>query len=560
MTSGAGEQEQGPQTILLDELEQMEDDAALELPAAGPANLAYILYTSGSTGRPKGVEIEHGSALALLRWARRTFSVAERAAVLASTSVGFDLSVFELFLPLSTGGTVVLVEDALRLGEGDARGITLINTVPSAMAELVRLGALPASVRTVCLAGERLPARLAAAVHGALPGVRLLNLYGPTEATTYATWAEVRTSEGGGEPAIGRPVDGTRVWLLDAGLMPVPPGVAGELCLAGVGLARGYAMRPDLTAERFVPLPDPDPQAVPGARLYRTGDLARWRPDGRLELIGRLDEQVKLRGFRIEPGEVEAALLAVPGVRAAAVVLRQMSAENRRLVAYVAGEPGEIAPQALREHLAARLPAPFVPSVFVILPRLPLTPHGKVDRRALAALALPAEAGTEGFVPPRDAVEEGLAAVWAEVLEQAGDWEGGAIGAIGIADDFFALGGHSLLATRVLARVREVFGVALPLRDLFAAPTLAGLAERVRAAASVGSEALLRHDPALDGVPAPLSFAQERFWLASRLEPGSPAYNLAGAARLRGPLRADTLRRAFAEIVRRHAILRTRYP
>ncbi len=541
--------------VLLDDLEPIEEDGALELPAVGPANLAYVLYTSGSTGRPKGVEIEHGSALALLRWARRTFSVVERTAVLASTSVGFDLSVFELFLPLSTGGTVVLVEDALQLGEGDGPGITLINTVPSAMAELVRLGALPASVRTVCLAGERLPARLAAAVHGALPGVRLLNLYGPTEATTYATWAEVRADADGGEPAIGRPVDGTRVWLLDAGLMPVPPGVAGELCLAGAGLARGYAMRPDLTAERFVPLPEP--QTVPGARLYRTGDLARWRTDGRLELIGRLDEQVKLRGFRIEPGEVEAALLAVPGVRAAAVVLRQTSVENRRLVAYVAGEPGEIAPQTLREHLAARLPAPFVPSVFVVLPRLPLTPHGKVDRRALAALPLAAEAEAEGFVPPRDAVEEGLAAVWAEVLEQAGDWEGGAIGA---GDDFFALGGHSLLATRVLARVREVFGVALPLRDLFAAPTLVGLAERVRAAASVGSEAVLRHDPALDGVPAPLSFAQERFWLASRLEPGSPAYNLAGAARLRGPLRADTLRRAFAEIVRRHDILRTRYP
>ncbi|HEX3526368.1 MAG TPA: amino acid adenylation domain-containing protein [Thermoanaerobaculia bacterium] len=535
--------------VLLEDLEDAEG-APLELAAVGPEHLAYVLYTSGSTGRPKGVEIEHGSALAMLRWARRVFGPAERAAVLASTSVGFDLSVFELFLPLSTGGTVVLVEDALQLGDGGAAGVTLVNTVPSAMAELVRLGALPASVRTVCLAGERLPAHLAAAVHAALPGVRLLNLYGPTEATTYATWAAVRAGDGGGEPSIGRPVDGTRVWLLDDGLVPVPPGVAGELCLAGAGLARGYAMRPDLTAERFGP--DPDPQAVFGARLYRTGDLARWRMDGRLELIGRRDEQVKLRGFRIEPGEVEAALLACSGVRAAAVVLRH-SAENRRLVAYVAGEPQGIAAPALREHLAARLPAPFVPSAFVILPRLPLTPHGKVDRRALAALPLPAEAEAEGFVPPRDAVEEGLAAIWAEVLEQDP-------AALGTGDDFFALGGHSLLATRVLARVREVFGVALPLRDLFAAPTLAGLAERVRAAAPGVSEAVLRRDPALDGSPAPLSFAQERFWLADRLQPGSPAYNLAGAARLRGPLRPDTLRRAFGKIVLRHAVLRTRYP
>jgi amino acid adenylation domain-containing protein len=517
--------------------------------AGGPGaarRLAYILYTSGSTGRPKGVEIEHGSALALLRWARRTFAPDERAAVLAATSLGFDLSVFELFLPLSTGGTVILVENALRLADR-VEAPTLINTVPSAMSELVRLKTLPASARTVCLAGERLAASLADAVHRLLPGVRLLNLYGPTEATTYSTWAAVMPGEESGrEPSIGRPIGGTRVLILDRGLRPVPVGAPGELCLAGAGLARGYSRRPDLTAERFVP--DGTAGGGAGARLYRTGDRARWRPDGCLELLGRLDQQVKLRGFRIEPGEVEAALAAHPAVREAAVMVRRGDAD-RRLVAYVAGVPG-LDPASLREHLAAHLPAPLVPSVFIVLDRLPLTPNGKVDRRVLAALPLPALAApaeSDDFVPPRDALEEALAAIWSEVLAR---------GRIGAGDDFFALGGHSLLALRVAARVREALGVDLPLRDLFEAPKLAGLAERVRRARRGSAPPLRAGGP---GEPAPLSFAQERFWLASLLEPGAPAYHLAGAARLRGALRPAALAGALAEIVARHAVLRTRY-
>jgi amino acid adenylation domain-containing protein len=516
----------------------------------GPGRLAYILYTSGSTGRPKGVALEHAGALALLRWADPVFSDADLAGVLASTSIGFDLSVFELFLPLSRGGTVLLVPDALHAGT--ATGVTLINTVPSAMTELVRLGAVPPTVRVVCLAGERLPGSLAAAVHRAAPGTRVLNLYGPTEATTYSTWFEV----GPGlhrEPAIGWPVAGTRAHLLDHRLRLQPVGVVGELFLAGAGLARGYVGRPDLTAERF--LPDPwSPE--PGGRLYSTGDLARRRPDGVLELLGRRDQQVKIRGFRIELGEVEAALTSHPAVREAAVEVREevsdsLLAGDRRLVAWVVGEGGEPDPMALRDHLTGLLPGPMVPSVIVPLDALPLTRNGKVDRRALASRPLPDEGrnGAAGYVPPRNSIEESLCAVWAEVLGRE---------RVGIHDDFFLLGGHSLLATRVLARIGELFQADLPLRDLFEATTPAALAERLRNTSRGRTAPPIRHGA--PGETIVLSFAQERFWFLHRLEPDTPAYNVAGAVRVRGPLRIAALERTLGEIVRRHQVLRTRFP
>ncbi|HKH48540.1 MAG TPA: amino acid adenylation domain-containing protein, partial [Thermoanaerobaculia bacterium] len=520
---------EGVRTVLLDALQDETGPLPAALPAPDPRRLAYILYTSGSTGRPKGVALEHAGALALLRWAGRVFTAGELEGVVASTSIGFDLSVFELFLPLSRGGTVVLVPDALHAGA--APGVTLINTVPSAMAELVRLGAVPPTVRVVCLAGERLPGELAAAVHRAVPGCRVLNLYGPTESTTYSTWFEV-APENGREPAIGWPVDGTRVHLLDRRLRPLPIGVAGELFLAGAGLARGYVGRPDLTAERFVP--DPwSPQ--PGGRLYRTGDLGRWRPDGVLEILGRLDQQVKLRGFRIELGEVEAALTTHPAVRDAAVEVRGDAAGDRRLVAWVV--PAGLDPAALRDHLAARLPGPMVPSTFVSLEALPRTPNGKVNRRALAARPLPEEGPAAGYVPPRNSVEDSLAAVFAEVLGRE---------QVGAQDDFFALGGHSLLATRVLARVGELFRVDLPLRDLFEAPTPTGLAERLRNTARGRTAPPIRRGIAGGpDEPVVLSFAQERFWFLHRLEPETPAYNVAGAVRIRGPLRIASLEQAL---------------
>ncbi len=560
----------------------------------GPGGeVAYLIYTSGSTGRPKGVAIEHSSAVRLVAWAGKTYSPEELSGVLASTSINFDLSIFEIFVPLSFGGTVILADNALALPTLPAAGeVTLINTVPSAMAALLDLGPLPPQVRTVNLAGEPLRRSLAERVYAA--GVeKLWNLYGPSEDTTYSTGSVVERGRGphplspspislpppagrggthaepfrelateasttsplsrgwvggrwerrtGGEdprpePAIGWPVAGSRAYVVDAALQPLPIGVPGELCLGGGGLARGYLGRPDLTAERFVPDP------FSGGRLYRTGDLARRRPDGSLEYLGRLDHQVKIRGFRIEPGEIEAVLLSHLGVREAVVVAREGA-----LVAYVS-LTSETPEAELAAYLRSRLPAPFVPSAFVVLPALPLTPNGKVDRKALPA---PERIGPETFEEPAGPIEEALAGIWAEVLgcERVGRHE-----------SFFELGGHSLLATRVLVRISRQLGTDLPMGMLFEAPTVAALAGRISAA---GGEAppplfpvLLPHEGRED---LPLSFAQQRLWFLHQLQPGSVAYNLPGVVLLAGRLDVAALAAALGMIQRRHEALRTVFP
>jgi amino acid adenylation domain-containing protein len=452
------------------------------VPLAAPGNLAYVLYTSGSTGRPKGVAIEHRGPVARMLWAREAFLAEELAGVLAATSICFDLSVFELFVPLSWGGAVVLADNALALpGLAEAAAVTLVNTVPSAMAELAE-GRLPPGPLTVNLAGEALQVRLAERLHRHPQVRRVLNLYGPSEDTTYSTFVEV--PRGVERMTVGRPLAGTRARVLDAGLRPVPAGVAGELCLAGAGLARGYLGRPDLTAERFVP----DGSGAPGGRLYRTGDVARWLTGGEIELLGRLDHQVKVRGFRIEPGEIEAALYRHPALREAAVV-PQGEGGDRRLVAYVVPHPpqGETPPAAeeLRRFLGERLPAHMVPAAFVTLDGLPRTGNGKLDRRSLPDPGKPEREGS--FVAPRSTLEEILAGIWTEVLQT---------GPIGVHDSFFSVGGHSLKAFQVLSKVRASFGVELPVRSLFEAPTVAGLAvtvvkELARQAGADGLDALM---------------------------------------------------------------------
>ncbi len=425
------------------------------------AGLAYVIYTSGSTGRPKGVAIEHRSAVALLRWAAEVFPAEDLAGVFAATSVCFDLSVFEIFLPLARGGAVILGDDALALaGLPAAERVTLINTVPSAMEELLRLEAVPRSVRTVNLAGEPLVPALVDRIYESTGAGRVFDLYGPSEDTTYSTFALRRP---GGPATIGWPVAGTRAVLLDPWGSLVPAGIPGEVWLGGAGLARGYLHRPDLTAERFLP----DPFSGPGERLYRTGDLARRRPDGSLELLGRIDHQVKLRGFRIELGEIEAALLAHPGVREAAVLALDDGAD-KRLAAYVVST---VEIEELRGHLAARLPAYMIPGAWVILETLPRTPNGKLDRKALPLPEM--SMGDDGFVAPRTPEERTLAGIWAEVL---------GLERVGLHDDFFRLGGHSLLATRVMARVCRELAVDLPLRSLFQSPTVDGLSRAVREA------------------------------------------------------------------------------
>ncbi|HEY2294552.1 MAG TPA: amino acid adenylation domain-containing protein, partial [Thermoanaerobaculia bacterium] len=513
-----------------------------------PGNLAYLIYTSGSTGRPKAVAIEHRNAVAFARWARAVFAPEEFAGVLAATSVSFDLSVFEIFVTLAWGGKVVLAANALELPRLAAAGeVALVNTVPSAMAELVRQGAVPASVRTVNLAGEPLKRSLADAIHeAAVPGreVRLLDLYGPSESTTYSTWAPVPRDERR-EPSIGRPIAGTRAALLGRSGEPVPIGVPGELYLGGEGLARGYLGRPDLTAERFVPDLRGAESGEPGGRLYATGDLARYLPDGRLEYLGRIDQQVKVRGFRIELGEVEAALLAHDQVREAAVLAR----EDLGLVAYVAAAGEE--PSGLRDFLARRLPGFMLPSAYVLLPALPLTANGKVDRKALAGIRpqRPAAGAVESGAG-RTPTEELLAGIFTEVLGVEG---------VGLEESFFALGGHSLAAMRLQARVRETLGAELPLSRIFETPTVASLARAVRALEGAGRGPLPPLAPVPRTAPPPLSFAQQRLWFLHQLEPASPVYNVPAAIGLRGPLSPAALAAALSEVARRHEALRTRF-
>ncbi|HEX7239559.1 MAG TPA: amino acid adenylation domain-containing protein, partial [Longimicrobiaceae bacterium] len=460
----------------------------------------------------------------------------DRAAVLGSTSISFDVSVGEIFGTLCWGGTLVLVENALDLPRVADEGVRLVVTVPSAAAELLRSGGIPESVRAFDLAGEALPASLARELY-ALPHVeRVLNLYGPTEDTVYSTWSEVE--RGAERVRIGRPVAGSRAYVLDPAGSPAPVGVAGELCLGGAGTARGYHDRPDLTAEKFVP----DPFAPePGARMYRSGDRARWLAGGELEYLGRIDHQVKVRGFRVEPGEVEAALRGAGGVADAVVLAR-----DERLVAYVVPEPGEEVTGAdLREGVRARLPEHMVPAAFVVLERLPRNANGKLDRGALPAPG----PGREGaYVAPRTPAEEVLSGIWAEVL---------GTGPVGAEDGFFERGGHSLLAMQVVSRVRGAFGVEVPLRALFEARTVAGLARRIEALRSTGARAAPPIVPASRERALPLSFAQQRLWLVDRLEPGSPAYNMPGALRLRGSLDTLALRGSLDALVRRHETLRT---
>ncbi|HEU0079728.1 MAG TPA: non-ribosomal peptide synthetase, partial [Longimicrobiaceae bacterium] len=462
--------EGSPPAVLLDadrERIAAEPDAA---PESGvlPENLSHVIFTSGSTGRPKGVMIRHSSTVVLLHWLRETVSDEERASVLFSTSISFDVSVAEVFGTLAWGGTLVLVENALELASlPPGESVVHASMVPTAAAELLRMGGIPASVRTLNLGGEALPPELARALYGLGTVEKVGNLYGPTEDTTYSTYW--RVERGAERMRVGRPVDGTRAYVLDAELEPMPEGAVGELFLAGDGLARGYASRPDLTAERFLP----DPFGAAGSRMYRVTDRVRWRADGTLEYFGRVDFQVKVRGFRIELGEIEAALRAHPEVRDAVAVAREDAPGERRLVAYLLpGEDADVpSPHALRAWLRERLPEYMVPSAFVALEAFPLTASGKTDR-----LALPAPGGAapeQEYVAPAGELEERVAALFAEVLGAE---------RVGAHDDFFDLGGHSLLATRVAARLQRDLGMEVPVRVVFESPTVAGVAAWIEAA------------------------------------------------------------------------------
>ncbi|MFI8829594.1 amino acid adenylation domain-containing protein [Streptomyces afghaniensis] len=450
---------------------------AIEPKHLSPSNLAYITYTSGSTGRPKGVLATHRNAVEFVEWTHAEFGPDRLARVLFSTSLNFDVSVFEIFSPLLCGGRIEIVENLLALTDGTARDVGLISGVPTVMATV--LTERPAvSPHTVALGGEPISEQLRADVEAVFPGARLVNFYGPTEATIYATaWQSDADSDDKAGPPIGRALARNHVHLLDHALHPVPDGAVGEVYVAGGGPARGYLGHPGLTAERFVA----DPFGGPGERMYRTGDLAVRGSDGQLRFLGRADQQVKIRGFRVELGEIEAVLATHPAVAQAAVTVREDGRGEKQLVAYVVpsegAQPGvrggSRLPGAtktaddLREHLARALPAHMVPSAFAGLGSLPRTASGKLDRKALPA---PDERFT-AKTAPRTGREETLRAIFAEVL-------GLTTACVGVHDSFFDLGGHSLLAPRLTSRIRAELGTQLPMQALFDTPTVAALARR----------------------------------------------------------------------------------
>ncbi|HYR08321.1 MAG TPA: amino acid adenylation domain-containing protein, partial [Longimicrobium sp.] len=508
-----------------------------------PENLSHVIYTSGSTGIPKGVQIRHASVVTLIRWAPEVLGIGEGTSVLASTSVCFDVHVAETWVPLSLGARIVIVPNALHLATLPAEeSVEVASMVPSSAAELLRMGGIPASIRSLNLGGEPLRNELAQDLYRALPNLeQVINLYGPTEDTTYSTYAIPPRGTERTMP-VGRPIANSRLYILDSDLDPVAHGETGEIWISGEGLSRGYLRRPAATAEKFIPDPF---SAEPGARMYRTGDLGRGGEDGQVDCLGRTDHQVKVRGYRVELGEVEDALRRHPAVADAAAVVREDAPGDRLLVGYVVAEEGtDASAAALRAFLQDRLPDYMVPTFIVALDGLPRLPNGKVDRGALPAPAVDAE---RAYVAPRTPAEDAVCRVWAEVL---------GVDRVGVEDDFFELGGHSLRATQVVSRLRQAFGAELAPFAVFELRTPAELARTVERGGAAHDDA-----PTLVPIdrnqPIPLSFSQRAIWFFQELSPGMKSYNFQAAIGFRGRLDVPALEAALTEIVRRHEIFRT---
>jgi amino acid adenylation domain-containing protein len=567
--------EQGPVSVLVtqeDELEKMpafwgpvvclEDEFAgvwgesksNPVSKVSGGNLAYVIYTSGSTGDPKGVEVPHQGVLRLLCGVQYV-DLDSRNCLLQLAPLSFDASTFELWGALLHGGRCVLSAERVPtpqdLGEMikayavDTMWLTasLYNTVideaPCALAGLKQL----------LIGGEALSERHVREGLRCLVDTQIINGYGPTEGTTFTCCYPIKDEEWNYGIPIGGAINNTQVYVFDRKQQVVPVGVVGELYIGGAGLARGYLREPELTAERFVPHPYGREE---GERLYRTGDMVRYLEDGRLEFMGRVDHQVKVRGYRIELGEIETVLERHGSVREAAVLAREDVPGEKRLVAYVVRHPeSQVTVTQLLEYVSNKLPVYMAPSAFVMLDQMPLTPNGKIDRRALPAPEHSRPELEQSYVSPRMPIEEIVAGVWAQLLR---------VEQVGIDDDFFELGGHSLLATQVISRVRELFNVEIELRVMFAQPTVRALVEVI--------EERLRVNEGLAAPPVvpvgrdrdlPLSFAQQRLWFLDQLEPGSSFYHIPAAVRLRGTLDLTALEQSFREVIRRHESLRTRF-
>jgi len=513
-------------------------------PQAKPDALAYVIYTSGSTGKPKGVMVEHRALLNFLLDMRRRIGFTAADALLAVTTLSFDIAGLELFLPLLAGGCIHLARqdtaaDGLLLKAYlDSHPISVMQATPATWKLLQYSHWRQTTPLTALCGGEAMPLELARYL--AHNSRQLWNVYGPTETTVWSTAGLIDPGAQDLPPAIGQPIANTQIHILSGQGQLLPPGIPGELCIAGDGLARGYLHRPELTAERFVEL------ELSGRieRVYRTGDLARWLPDGRLEYLGRIDHQVKLRGFRIELGEIESVLAKQPGVREAVAILADKDG-NPRLLAYVTGEPG-LRVDSLKQALKAELPDYMQPSAIVPLDRLPLTPNGKIDRNALPVPA--AESGA-AYTAPATPGEEILAGLWALLLQQ---------GRIGRQDDFFALGGHSLLAAQLASRIRDSFQVELPIRAIFEHPLLADLAVHIEETGACFHVPPILPQPA--GAAPSLSFAQQRLWFIDRFEGPSATYNIPMAWQWDGPLDLNALQAALRWLVERHHSLRSRFP
>ena len=508
-------------------------------------NLAYVIYTSGSTGQPKGVGNTHGALAERLQWMQATYQLNDTDVLMQKAPISFDVSVWECFWPLITGCRLVLAgpgehRDPHRIAQlVQEHGVTTLHFVPPLLQLFIDEPLVPecTSLRRLFSGGEALPAELRNRVLAQLPAVQLHNRYGPTETAINVTHWHC-TAEDGERSPIGRPLGNVICRVLDDHLNLLPAGVPGELCIGGIGLARGYLGRAGLTAERFIA----DPLGEAGARLYRTGDRVRWNADGVLEYLGRLDQQVKLRGFRVEPEEIEARLLALDGIAQAVVLVR-----NATLIGYYTASRA-LDEQDVKAALAAELPEYMVPAQLMRLDAMPLSPSGKLDRRALPEPVWQ----TREHIEPETPLQQQIAAIWREVL---------GLPQIGLRDDFFALGGHSLLATQIISRTRQACDVELPLRTLFEASELGAFAEQVGLIQASGQRNQQTAIAKVDrSQPVPLSYSQQRMWFLWQMEPDSPAYNVGGMARLRGVLDVGRFEAALQALIMRHETLRTTFP